>query len=143
MTEQTIFELIHSMDQITNRLMIHWNKEFSENLGVSHILVLAHLNHNGKSRPSDIAKALGLTPPTLTHLSDKLVKKEFAVRLVDEDDRRIIYLEITNNGLDILNKAQEKGKDLRMKLFDKLSEDERQSLLATYDKLIHLLDEFS
>ncbi|MNB97916.1 transcriptional repressor MprA [compost metagenome] len=143
MTEQTIFELIHSMDQITNRLMIHWNKEFSENLGVSHILVLAHLNHNGKSRPSDIAKALGLTPPTLTHLSEKLVKKEFAVRLVDEEDRRIIYLEITKEGLNILNKAQEKGKDLRTKLFEKLTEDERQSLLATYDKLNQLLDEFA
>lgn len=143
MTEQTIFELIHSMDQITNRLMIHWNKEFSENLGVSHILVLAHLNHNGKSRPSDIAKALGLTPPTLTHLSEKLVKKEFAVRLVDEEDRRIIYLEITKEGLNILNKAQEKGKYLRTKLFEKLTEDERQSLLATYDKLNQLLDEFA
>ncbi|AIQ64168.1 MarR family transcriptional regulator [Paenibacillus stellifer] len=143
MTEQTIFELIHSMDQITNRLMIYWNKEFSENLGVSHILVLAHLNHNGKSRPSDIAKALGLTPPTLTHLSEKLVKKEFAVRLIDEEDRRIIYLEITKEGLNILNKAQEKGKDLRTKLFEKLTEDERQSLLATYDKLNQLLDEFA
>ncbi|WP_342666504.1 MarR family transcriptional regulator [Paenibacillus stellifer] len=131
------------MDQITNRLMIYWNKEFSENLGVSHILVLAHLNHNGKSRPSDIAKALGLTPPTLTHLSEKLVKKEFAVRLIDEEDRRIIYLEITKEGLNILNKAQEKGKDLRTKLFEKLTEDERQSLLATYDKLNQLLDEFA
>lgn len=64
------------MDQVTNYLIIQWNKMFNESLGISHILVLSHLKDNGKSRPSDIARTLGLTPPTLTHLSEKLVQKK-------------------------------------------------------------------
>lgn len=135
MEEQTIFELIHFMDKVTNNLIIQWNKTFYEDLGVSHILVLGHLNKYGKSRPSDIAKALGLTPPTLTHLSEKIVKKKLAVRLTDESDRRIVYLGITDNGRDMFNKAEEEGKKLRKGLFEKLTEEERQQLLKIYVKL--------
>ncbi|MEC2075810.1 MarR family winged helix-turn-helix transcriptional regulator [Metabacillus fastidiosus] len=135
MKEKNIFALIHSMDQITNHLIIQWNKMFKENLGISHILVLGHLKENGKSRPSDIARALGVTPPTLTHLSEKLVQKKLATRLVDEDDRRIIYLEITEKGIDIVKEAHEEGKTIRKNLFEKLTDEERQQLLSIYEKL--------
>ncbi|PAE29224.1 MarR family transcriptional regulator [Paenibacillus sp. 7884-2] len=135
MKEQTIFELIHSMDQVTNNLIIQWNKQFKENLGISHILVLGHLKRNGKSRPSDIAKALGLTPPSLTHLSEKLVQRKLAIRLVDENDRRIIYLAITDDGIEMVKKAHDEGKALRGSLFDRLTEQEVQQLLVIYEKL--------
>lgn len=133
--EQTIFELIHSMDQVTNNLIIQWNKLFKETLGISHILVLSHLKRNGKSRPSDIAKAIGLTPPSLTHLSEKLVQKELAIRLIDENDRRIVYLAITESGMEILAKAQKEGQGLRKNVYEKLTAEERQQLLSIYKKL--------
>lgn len=135
MKEKNIFGLIHSMDQVTNYLIIQWNKMFNESLGISHILVLSHLKDNGKSRPSDIARTLGLTPPTLTHLSEKLVQKKLATRLADDDDRRIIYLAITDKGLDLVKKANEEGKTLRKNLFDKLTAKEQQQLLSIYRKL--------
>lgn len=135
MKEKNIFGLIHSMDQVTNYLIIQWNKMFNESLGISHILVLSHLKDNGKSRPSDIARTLGLTPPTLTHLSEKLVQKKLATRLADDDDRRIIYLAITDKGLDLVKKANEEGKTLRKNLFDKLTAEEQQQLLSIYRKL--------
>ena len=135
MKEKNIFGLIHSMDQVTNYLIIQWNKMFNESLGISHILVLSHLKDNGKSRPSDIARTLGLTPPTLTNLSEKLVQKKLATRLADDDDRRIIYLAITDKGLDLVKKANEEGKTLRKNLFDKLTAEEQQQLLSIYRKL--------
>ncbi|KAB7707219.1 MarR family transcriptional regulator [Bacillus aerolatus] len=135
MENETFFELLHTMDQVTNKLIIHWNKTFNENLGISHILVLSHLNDYGKSRPSDIAKALGLTPPSLTHLSEKLITKKLAVRLADENDRRILYLDITDPGREMLVKAQTEGQNLRKQLFEKLTAEERQQLLAIYEKL--------
>lgn len=140
MEKQTIFELIHMMDQLTNNMIIKWNKMFEENLGISHILVLSYLKEHGKSRPSDIAKALGLTPPSLTHLSEKLVQKELAIRVVDQEDRRIIYLSITNKGVEMVHAAHEKGKALRTNLFEALSEEERQQLLTIYEKLNHSLE---
>ncbi|CAM4190645.1 MarR family winged helix-turn-helix transcriptional regulator [Lederbergia lenta] len=135
MKEQTIFEIIHNMDKVTNNLIIQWNKIFYENLGVSHILVLGHIMENGKSRPSDIARVLGLTPPTLTHLSEKLVQKELAIRLEDKSDRRIIYLGITDKGIEIVKRANIEGQILRKNLFEKLTDEERLQLLNIYKKL--------
>lgn len=135
MKEQTIFEIIHNMDKVTNNLIIQWNKMFNENLGVSHILVLGHLIENGKSRPSDIARALGLTPPTVTHLSEKLVQKELAIRLENETDRRIIYLGITEQGVEMVKRANIEGQKLRRNLFEKLTDEERDQLLNIYKKL--------
>lgn len=135
MKEQTIFELIHFMDKVTNNLIIQWNKQFNEDLGISHILVLTHLLENGKSRPSDIAKSLGLTPPTLTHLSEKLVKRNLAVRVLDESDRRIIYLDISDKGIAMVHKANKEGVALRENLFQKLTKQELEQLLKIYEKL--------
>ncbi|WP_252504466.1 MarR family winged helix-turn-helix transcriptional regulator [Sporosarcina sp. Marseille-Q4943] len=135
MKEETIFDIIHNMDKFTNNLIIQWNKIFNEDLGVSHILLLGHLSSNGKSRPSDLAKALGLTPPTVTHLTEKLVKKKLAVRSTDEEDRRIVYLTITEAGKEILQRANLEGQALRRNLFEKLTPEEQQQMLRIYQKL--------
>ncbi|MCG3088355.1 MarR family winged helix-turn-helix transcriptional regulator [Sporosarcina cyprini] len=135
MKEETIFEIIHNMDKFTNNLIIQWNKTFNEELGVSHILLLGHLMVHGKSRPSDIAKVLGLTPPTVTHLTEKLVKKNLAVRSTDEEDRRIVYLSISDAGIEIVKRANLEGQVLRKKLFEKLSPEEQQQMLRIYKKL--------
>lgn len=135
MEEQNIFELIHNMDNFTNKLIIQWNKSFNEDLGISHVLVLSHLHQNGKSRPSDIAKILGLSPPTLSYLADKMVAKELVVRTVDEVDRRIIYLNITDKGIEILKRAIVEGQKLRKNLFQKLNEEDRSQLLRIFEKM--------
>lgn len=135
MKEHTIFEIIHNMDKVTNTLIVQWNKTFDEDLGVSHILVLGHLKAHGKSSPSKIARSLGLTPPTLTHLSEKIVKKKLAVRIADESNRRIIYLGITDKGMEVLKKANQEGQKLRKDLFDKLTEEERHQMLKIYEKI--------
>ncbi len=74
MFEDTIFSIIHNMDKFTNNLIVEWNKTFNDEIiGISHILLLGHLSTHGESRPSTVAKELGLTPPTVAHLSEKLM----------------------------------------------------------------------
>lgn len=135
MSEKTIFDILHQMDTFTNSVMIKWNKMFNEDLGVSHVLTLGYLKRNKKARPSDISKELGLTPPTVTHLVNKLVKKELVERQLDATDRRIIYLVITEKGKETLKRASVEGQALRRELFLKLTEEEREQLLALYAKL--------
>lgn len=135
MKEQTIFEILHNMDKFTNGLIIKWNKIFNEDLGVSHVLALGYLHVHGKSRPSHIAKALGLSPPTVTHLTEKLVKRNLAVRLLDESDRRIILIDITEEGIDTLQRANEQGQNLRKEMFLKLTPEERDQMLHIFQKL--------
>lgn len=135
MSEKTIFDILHQMDTFTNSVMIKWNKTFNENLGVTHVLTLGYIKRNEKARPSDISKELGLTPPTVTHLVEKLVQKKLVERVLDDSDRRIIYLVITEKGKEVLKRANVEGQKLRRELFLKLNEEEREQLLALYAKL--------
>ncbi|GEN30966.1 DNA-binding MarR family transcriptional regulator [Cerasibacillus quisquiliarum] len=135
MKEQTVFEILHNMDKFTNGLIIKWNKMFNENLGISHVLTLGYLNKNRKARPSEIAKELGLTPPTVTHLLEKLVNRQLVVRLFDENDRRIVLLDITDKGKELLHRAHAEGQRLRKEMFEKLTSEEKQQLLHIFQKL--------
>jgi len=136
-SEQTIFQILHNMDKFTNQLIIKWNKDFNEGLGVSHVLALGYLSKTKYARPSEIANVLGLKPPTVTTLTEKLVKKGFVERLYDDTDRRIIHIKITDSGREILKRANESGQVLRREMFMKLSEKERDELLRLYRKLNH------
>ncbi|HLR65371.1 MAG TPA: MarR family transcriptional regulator [Pseudogracilibacillus sp.] len=135
MGEQTVFEILHNMDKFTNGLIVKWNKIFKEDLGISHVLMLGYLMTKGQARPSEIAKQLGLTPPTVTHLSEKLVKRQFAIRMQDPNDRRNILLDITDEGRAVLERANKEGHELRSQMFEALTKQEKEQLLHIYKKL--------
>lgn len=113
MNDQTVFELIHAMEQVTNRMIIKWNQSFNEGLGISHILLLSHLKRDGKMKPIDLAESLGIAPSSISHLIQKLSKRYYIKRIPDLNDKRISYLEITDEGLEVLKKAAEDGHQLQ------------------------------
>lgn len=133
--EQTIFNLVHLMDQVTNKMLIRFQQESELSLGISHILVLLELHNKGEQRPSDLAETLGFTPASLTHLSTKLMKSDYITLRNDEEDRRTKYWNITPAGLEVLGKAQEYGVKVRSEFFSHLTQTERENLVAIYTKL--------
>lgn len=141
MNDQTVFELIHTMEQVTNRMIIKWNQSFNEGLGISHILLLSHLRRNGKMKPIDAAASLGIAPSSISHLIQKLSKRQYIARVPDLKDKRVSYLEITDAGLDILKKAAEDGHQLQRNTFAHLTNEEKEQLLTIYQKLNLTLDQ--
>lgn len=70
--------------------------------------------------------------PNATRLMDKLYAKELIKRFNCENDRRVVYVEITKNGLELLSKIASKNKD---NLLKKLSEKEAIQLSDLLDKI--------
>lgn len=141
MNDQTVFELIHAMEQVTNRMIIKWNQSFNEGLGISHILLLSHLKRDGKMKPIDLAESLGIAPSSISHLIQKLSKRDYIKRIPDLNDKRISYLDITDEGLEVLKKAAEDGHQLQKNTFAQLTNEEIKQLLAIYQKLNLTLDQ--
>ncbi|MDM5207954.1 MarR family winged helix-turn-helix transcriptional regulator [Cytobacillus kochii] len=141
MNDQTVFELIHAMEQVTNRMIIKWNQSFNEGLGISHILLLSHLKRDGKMKPIDLAESLGIAPSSISHLIQKLSKRDYIKRIPDLNDKRISYLDITDEGLEVLKKAAEDGHQLQKNTFARLTNEEIKQLLAIYQKLNLTLDQ--
>jgi len=63
--------------------------------------LLAHLSR-GSSWPSPVAKQLGTSLPSVTALVDGAVAKGLVERRTDDDDRRRVFLSVTDLGREAL-----------------------------------------
>jgi DNA-binding MarR family transcriptional regulator len=59
---------------------------------------LVVLASRGPQRPVDLAQALGVEPSTATRLCDRLVQKHLISRRRQDDDRRVVRLDLTVAG---------------------------------------------
>lgn len=141
MSNNDIFKLIHTIELFTNETLIKWNKSFPYSLGISPILVLRELQRNGPKKQTELAALIGYTPGAMTNISNKLIKLGFAERKYNKEDRRIVYLGITEKGVEVLAEAQQKGLELRMKIFEPLDEEEIKQFLKIHEKLLNKMNE--
>ncbi|MFE4571844.1 MarR family winged helix-turn-helix transcriptional regulator [Paenibacillus chitinolyticus] len=141
MDKNDIFKLIHTVELFTNEAIIRWTKSFEPNIGISPIITLSELKQNGPQKQSVLASKLGYTPGAMTNIAGRLTKLGLAERRYNENDRRNVFLAITDEGITVLREAQQKGKDLRIELFQVLNEEEIQQFLSIYEKLLKNIKE--
>lgn len=136
LADRDVFKLIHTMEMFTNQAIMKWNQSFQHDIGVSPVLVLSELQHQGPKKQSELADKLGFTPGAMTNIANRLIREGYARRKYNENDRRVIQLEITLEGQTVLRHAHEKGKQLHLELFQALSETEIEQFLSIYEKLL-------
>ncbi|MGE7840571.1 MarR family winged helix-turn-helix transcriptional regulator [Lysinibacillus sp. NPDC093712] len=136
MAQTSIFKLIHMIDQMNNANIIRFTKAFPYPLGISPILVLSELKIKGPQRQAELAETIGYTKGAMTSIAEKLVKLGLAERLYDDADRRTIRLQITEEGVGALIKAQEVGKEVFIQLFEVLNDEEIAQYLSIQEKLV-------
>ena len=136
MNQENLFDLIHSIEQLSNEHIVEFTSRYMYPIGISSVLVLAELRENGALRQSDLADMLNYTKGAVTHIATKLVNYELAERLYDEEDRRTVYLSITDKGVSALNEAQKIGESIFLELFEGLSKDELHEYLRLQQKLL-------
>lgn len=141
MQESSIFQLIRTIELFTNETIIRWSKAFPYNASVPQILVLFVLLQKGARKQSELANELGYTPGAMTNIATGLIKEAYAKRVYDENDRRIVRLEITDKGKEILVQAQKTGQEMREQIFSVLTEEEVQQYLEIQKKLLRHIQE--
>lgn len=140
MEQQNIFQLIHTLEQVSNANIVRFTKKFPYPIGISPILVLQELKVNGPKKQMELADMLGFTKGAMTSIANKLVANDLVVRIYDETDRRTIQLEITKAGRNALRKASEIGEEIYLELFSALTEEEIETYLTLQKKLLQRKD---
>jgi len=106
----------------------------TDNLNRLHMAVMGLLNTSNMTM-TELAKALMMTKPQLTHLVERLVILGLVKRLPDETDRRVIHLTLTNNGRVKFKGLRKKLKEnIKQKLVS-LTPEELGQLAATLEAL--------
>ena len=103
------------------------NKEITR----PHISLLFILKSKGTCKMSSLGKVLCVSKPSVTVLVDKLVEFNMVKRILDENDRRVVYIEITDTGRDFLKECIESMKRVFRKNMKKFSPEDLELLKET------------
>ena len=73
-----------------------------DDLSDAHFAVLANLKAHGRLAIGELAQRERVSAPTMSNSVDALAEAGLVVRVPSEEDRRRVYIEITQNGTDIV-----------------------------------------
>lgn len=92
-----------------------------EDLGMSASIypMLAHLNQVGRAKTQKLGEVAVITSGTITHTVNKLVKQGYVLKVQDDIDKRVFWVEITELGKKVFNEINLE----HMKYLDELLED--------------------
>lgn len=86
------------ISMITKDYQTHMEEQLAPTLTTSQLAVLEHLNREGVLKPSDLIPFLSTTPAAVTMLLDRMERGGLIRRDRDEEDRRIVWVSITDKG---------------------------------------------
>ncbi|EIT85790.1 MarR family transcriptional regulator [Fictibacillus macauensis ZFHKF-1] len=83
---------------------------------------------------TELAEMLEVKPSAVTVAVDRLYKRGYVQRYRSENDRRIVYLELSETGTSILKEAEDKRLRSMENLLSTLSKEELDMLVSIYGK---------
>jgi len=138
--EQLLWELQSVNLNMYRRLSQEWAKHIEKGISSPQVIILDLLNAKGKLKASDLAEALNITSGAVTGLCDKLIQYGYAKRSRTEEDRRVVYLEITDDGRDMLKNVAEKRKRITEKFYGRLPEDDLRHLIRIHRQVLQNIE---
>lgn len=100
---------------------------------------LRYINKVGSCTSSELAAVFDVKKSAITAIITRLWEKGFILRTRDENDRRVVYLTLTENGNELFLKTEERIQMLVESIITKFDQDELVQFLKTYDKLKEIL----
>nr|WP_247739175.1 MarR family transcriptional regulator [Bacillus sp. 165] len=106
------------------------NELFTKYMPYNEFVVLRVLKAKSPQMASQIAYEVDVTSSHITAVTDRLVKKGYMTRKRSDSDRRIVYLEITEQGREVAGKLEELRLQYYKEKFAHLSEEEMKIMIT-------------
>ena len=118
---------------IKGSLMLH-----KDVTGQQMIMILL-LNEIGVSKINTLSKRLGVSPPTITGIVDRLQRSGYVERFRDTEDRRIVFVRLTKKGHKFVDKLKKTIQRRWMQILVYLNDKERIAYVNILKKLIRAI----
>ena len=109
--------------------------DFPKGFSIKDISVIILLGEQPKMM-SDLATELNLTPGTMTTKVDNLIKKKYVERAFDDEDRRKVYIQLTENGTKICTTIMDRHLEMAALLLKKLDISEQETYVKLSEKIV-------
>ena len=84
---------------------------------------------------SDISKFMNVSKPATTQIINDLEKKGYVERVLTQNDRRVVYISLTESGNEILDRGEKEGFSMLERIADCLGEEDTKDLIRIINKL--------
>ncbi len=111
------------------------------NLTVPQLRSLFFISSSGNSSPGRLAASLGVTPPNVTGIVDRLVEQGLVARRESEQDRRVLLLQTTDKGEAILSDLRESRTATMTEVLSRLAEADLRALVKGLSSLVKAAQE--
>ncbi|PGL69671.1 MarR family winged helix-turn-helix transcriptional regulator [Bacillus sp. AFS055030] len=131
--------LLDDLTSLMIRVRKNWQKtdeEVKNSLTPPKYLLLYLIYKNQKITASELGRQIGLSSGSITTAVNKLVDNHLISRKRDSRDRRVTWLELTDEGKRLVEEIFNFRQELWQTLFENLSHSERDQFRFLLNKLI-------
>ncbi|WP_129689372.1 MarR family winged helix-turn-helix transcriptional regulator [Gottfriedia acidiceleris] len=131
--------LLDDLTSLMIRVRKNWQKtdeEVKNSLTPPKYLLLYLIYKNQKITASELGRQIGLSSGSITTAVNKLVNNHLISRKRDIRDRRVTWLELTDEGKRLIEEIFNFRQELWLTLFENLSHSERDQFRFLLNKLI-------
>lgn len=133
-------EIFSCLRKIINAVDIYASKlKEKTGLNASQLSCLLVLKSEGALPLSKLSKKVALSPSMITSIVDQLETKELVLRNRKSADRRVILIELTEKGKEIVKTAPPSFQEQFLSSLNYLAEEERQSIHENLSKLLSII----
>ncbi|MBW7454227.1 MarR family winged helix-turn-helix transcriptional regulator [Paenibacillus sepulcri] len=138
--QKDFLSLENAFIQMKRRMDSEWTKTSNFGLNAMQARILIRLDEDGSQKASALAEQLLITAGAITGIADKLIDMEYLERVRDLEDRRVVYLVITDKGKDVVQKLKDKRAEISEMMFTGLSQDDVRELTRLFNQVIANMD---
>lgn len=108
----------------------------SQGLTIGQLRLLSVLLTSGSRTVGELAEDLGVRPPTVTGVTERLVRQGFVERSGDPADRRVVRIELTEDGRRAMREIEDAGRAFLAPIFERLGPQKVRDLMTVFDEFV-------
>lgn len=140
MINHILVNLINEIWELEEKAII--TEEFKD-LTNNDMHVIEAIGLGAGNNMSSIAKKLNITVGSLTTAVNNLVNKNYVKRSRSEEDRRVVYVKLTEKGMNAYHHHEDYHRQMTQAIIDKLDKEELPVLMKTLDALSEFFTGYS
>ena len=133
-------EILISLRKIMRAIDIH-SKNLNRNYGLTgpQLMVLQEISTEDKITITGLASRISLSQTTVTDIINRLDKKKMVQKFRDEKDKRRVWVQLTNDSIEILKKTPPPLQEIFVKRFLDLKDWEKMMILSAMKRVVDMM----
>lgn len=134
-------EVIQTLRQITRAIDLS-SKKLLKNSGLSgpQLAVMRIISEHQPVSMKRIANEVSLSSPTVLGILERLAHRKLVSKVRSDVDKRQSYIQITDEGRDVLNKTRDPLREKFSRQFQNLEEWEKSLILSSLQRISSMLN---